>query len=113
MPHSASRRRRHAADRFERRFLRAAAWAAVAAGAVFLMLWSAIHPAAFFALMTAGLVPAAVALLVLAALSGRLAAMIRNGLAAQRAAADLGRFMREDTGFRAARAAIRRPAPHA
>ncbi len=113
MPHSASRRRHHAGDRFERRFLRAASWALLSAGTGFLILWSALHPAAFVALLTAGTLPALVAFGALACLSGRFAALIRNALAAHRAAADLGRFMREDAGFRAARAAIRRPAPHA
>ncbi len=93
--------------------MRSSVWAVLAIGTMFLVLWSAIHPAALVALLTAGTLPALFAFVALACLSGRIAALIRNTLAAQRAAADLGRFMRQNTGFRAARAAIQRPSPHA
>lgn len=84
-------------------------WVALGAGLVCLVLWSDVHPAALIAPLAAGTLPTLVAFVVLAALSGRIAAWVHHALAAQRALADLGRFLRENTGLRTARAATRRP----
>ena len=88
-------------------------WVALGAGLVCLVQWSAVHPAALIALLAAGTLPTLVAFLVPAAVSGLIAARFHHTLAAQCAAADLGRFLRENTGFRTAPTAIRRPSPGA
>lgn len=109
MPHRSHHRRHRTAPRAVSVVRDVALWTILAAGTIFLVAFLLQSRAGATAIVLTGAGCALFALAALSLAAGRFAALVRNGFSVYSAHVDLGRFMRTNAAFRAARNSVERP----